>query len=103
MFVVRKLDQELTLVFCLHRLIRTVGFAESKPALFTRRGAHVTDRANRRAGGYKSLACEKLLTMTTDTRVMVWKIRNIGKGSLRGPFRRDFVAGVTSQTLVLLG
>jgi hypothetical protein len=64
---------------------------------------HVTDGANRRAGGDESLACEKLLAMTTYTSVMVWKIRNIGENSFCSPFSGNFVAGVTSQTLMLVG
>src|SRR5882724_6461704 len=101
MFVVRKLNRELAFVFCFRRLIRTGGFAESEAALFPWRGTHVTDGTNSRAGGDESLAGEELLAMTTYTSVMVWKIRNIGKNSLRGPFRGNFVAGVTSQALVL--
>ena len=99
----RKLDRELTFVFCFRGLIRTVGLAESKPALFTRRRAHVTDRANRRAGGDKSLAGEKLLAMTTYTSIVVWKIRNVGEFSFRRPLGGNFVAGVASEALMLVG
>ena len=99
----RKLDRELTFVFCFRGLIRTVGLAESKAALFPRRRAHVTDRANRRAGGDKSLTCEKLLAMTTYARVMVWKVGNIRKDSFCRPFGGNFVAGVASEALMLVG
>ena len=101
MFVVRKLDRELTFVFCFRRLLRTVGFAERETTILAWRGAHVTDDADRRAGGRECLPCEKLLAMTTYTSIMVWKVRNVGKDALRGPFGRDFVTGVTRQALVL--
>lgn len=103
MGVVRELDRELPFVFCFRGLIRTVGFSESKAARFPRRGADVTDRADGRAGGHKSLACEKLLAMTTYTSLVVWKVGYIRKGSFCGPFRGNFVAGITSQALVLGG
>ena len=100
MLVVRKLDRELAFVFCFGRLVRTVRFAKSKAPSFTRCGTHVADGANGRAGEHKSLTCEKLLAMTTYTSVMVWKVSNVGKRSLRSPFSGKRVARVTSQALV---
>ena len=101
MFVVRKFNRELTLVAGFACLIRIVGFAKGEAPFFAGRRAHMTHGADRRASTAEGLTCEKLLAMTTYTSIMVWKVRNVRKGALRGPFGRDFVTGVTSEALVL--
>jgi len=46
MFVVRKLNRELALFFCLKRLLRIIWFTESETRIFARSGAQVADRTN---------------------------------------------------------
>ena len=103
MFVVGKLDRELPFIFCFGRLARAIRFSEDKAAVFARRGAHVTDRADSRTRAGKRLAREKLLSMTTYTSIMVWKISDIRKITLSGPCGGNFVTGTTRQTLVFVG
>ena len=103
MFVVGKLDRELPFIFCFGRLARAIRFSEDKAAVFARRGAHVTDRADSRTRAGKRLAREKLLSMTTDTSIMVWKVSDIGEITLSGPCGGNFVTGITRQTLVFAG
>src|SRR6266849_2861432 len=103
MFVVRKLDRELTLVFGFRDLIRIVGLAESEARVFARSGAQVTDGANRRPTAAERLAGEELLPVTTNACVMIGKICNVGKFSLCGPGRRDFMTGVAGEAHVLFG
>src|ERR1700687_3059334 len=100
MLVVRELDRELAFVSRLCNLIGVVRFAKSKPRIFARRGAHVTHRANCRAGADESLSCEKLLPMAAHAGVMIRKIRGVGKVSLRRPRGRQFVTGVAREALV---
>src|SRR5712691_10748244 len=103
MFVVRELDCELALFFRLRSLISTIWFAESEPHIFARRGAHVTDRADRRTGSGECLPREKLLTMAAYTRIVIGKIRRVGKVSLRRPRGWDLMTGIARETLVLFG
>ena len=102
MFVVGELDRELSFVFRFRSLARAIRFSEDEAPVFARRGTHVTNRANNRARAGERLAREKLLSMTTDTGIMVWKVSNIRKITLCGPCGRNFVAGVTHQTLVFV-
>ena len=101
MFVVREFDYELSFIFRFCRLSGAVWLAEYETPNLARRGAHVTDRANSRTRGHERLPREKLLSMTTNTGVMVWKVGDVGKIALRGPLGRDLVASVAGQTLML--
>ena len=103
MFVVRELDRELTFVFRLRGLSSTVRSPKGEARTFARRGAHVTDGANRRAGPDKSLAREKLLPVTAHARVVIRKVCRIGKISLRRPRGWQLVTGVTREALVFVG
>lgn len=96
MFVMREFNRELPFVPRFDRLIGVVGFAESKAAILAGRGAHMTDRANHRARGYERLPCEKLLSMTTHTGIMIWKVRDVRENSLSGPLGGNFVTGITA-------
>ncbi len=96
MFVMREFNRELPFVARFGGLIRVVGFAESKTAILAGRGAHMTDSANRGAGGYEGLPCKKLLSMTTHTGIMIWKVRNVRKNPLGGPLGGDFVTRITA-------
>ena len=102
MFVVRELDRELPFVFRLRCLTSIVRFAESKPRIFARRGAHVTRGADRRAGVDESLSREELLPVATHTRIVIGKVRRVGKISLRRPRGRELVTGVARETLVFV-
>ncbi|SRR6266436_7667732 len=102
MFVVRKLDGELSFVLWFCRLAGAIRFAENKPAILARSGAHVTDRANSRTRPDERLAREKLLSVTTDTGIVVWEVSDIRKITFRGPGRGDLVARIASQTLMFI-
>ncbi len=103
MFIVRELDGELAFVFRLRRLTSIVRFAESEPRIFARRGAHVTDRADRRAGSGEGLPREKLLTMAANAGVVIGKVCGVRKISFRRPCGRQLVTGVAREALVFLG
>jgi hypothetical protein len=102
MFVMRKLDLELTFVPGLGRLLRVVRFTKSKPRVCARRRAQMADSANRRTGAGKRLARKKLLPMTTNTGLMIGKIRDVRKVSLCRPGCWHFVTAITSQAFVLV-
>ena len=102
MFVVRKVYLELALVFWLRGLIRAIRFAESEPPFFTRRGAQVTYRTDRRASPDRRLTCKKLRPMTTHARVVIRKIRDIRERSVCGPCRRNFVTSVAFEAIVFV-
>ena len=102
MFVVRELDGELAFVFRLRRLIRIVRFAESEAPILTRRGAHMTDGANRWAGAGESLPREELLAMAAYTRIVIGKVCGVGKISLRRPRGRQLVTGIAGEALVFV-
>lgn len=103
MFVVGKLDSELPFVFRLCCLTAGVRFAEDESRIFARRRTDVTDRTNRRTRGDESLSCEKLLSMTTDTGVVAWKVSDVGKVAFRGPFSWDLVTIIAGEAFVLFG
>src|SRR6266436_2736355 len=103
MFVVRKLDGELAFIFWLGGLGRHVRFAEDEAPVCARCGAHMADRADSRTRAGERLPREKLLSVTTNTGIMVWKISDIRKITLCGPYRGNFVTGIASQTLVFVG
>lgn len=102
MFVVRELDRELPFVFRLRRLASIIRLAKSEPHIFARRGAHVTDGADCRAGAGESLPREELLPVTTHTRIVIGKVRRVGKIFLRRPRGWQFVTGVARQALVFV-
>ena len=102
MFVMWKFNCELALVFRFHRLRGDVRFSKREALIFARRGAHMTDRADGWACARHRLAREELLAMTTNARVMIGKIRDIRKVSLRGPGCGNLVTGVTGEALVLV-
>lgn len=102
MFVMRKLYGELALVFRLRLLFRIVRLAESKAAIFARRRAHMTNGADSRPGSNHRLAREKLLPVTTHTRVVIWKVGHVRKISLCRPRRRNLVAFIACETLMLV-
>src|SRR5712692_8564333 len=103
MFVVRKLNRELALFFRLRRLISVVRFAKSEPRIFARRGAHMTDCANRGAGADESLSRKELLPVATHASVVIGKVRGVGKISFRRPRGRQLVTRIAHETLVFLG
>src|SRR6266436_7603302 len=99
MFVVGKFDRELSFIFWFHSLACAIRFAEDKSPVFARRGAHVTDRANSRTRADERLSCEKLLSMTTDTGIVVWEVSDIRKVTFSRPCGGNSVTGIASQTL----
>src|ERR1041385_554062 len=101
MFVMRKLDRELPLVFGLRLLISLVWSAKGEARIFTRRGAHVTDSANCGTRSDHRLAREELLPMTTHTGVVIGKVGNVRKVSFCSPRCRNLVTFVALETLVL--
>ena len=103
MFVVRKLDLELPLVFKLRSLVSTIRFTKSEPAIFARRRPHMTDCANCGAGTAHCLTREELRPVATHTRIVIRKIRDIGECAVRSPGSRNPVTGVALQTLVFVG
>lgn len=103
MFVMRELDRELAFVFGLRRLTSIVRLAKSEPHILARPGAHVTDGADCRAGAGESQPREELLPVTTHTRIVIGKVRRVGKISLRRPRGRHLVTGVAREALVFLG
>ena len=103
MFVVRKLDRELPFISWFLSLAGAIRFAENEAPVFARRGAHVTNRTNRRTGADERLSREKLLSMTTDAGIVVWKVSSVRKVTFCRPRRRNLVTGVAGQTLVLVG
>ena len=103
MFVVRKLDRELPFVFWFRSLAGAIRLTENETNLLAGGGAQMADDTNGGAGAGQRLSREKLLSMTTDTGIMVWKVGNVGKVALRRPWRGNFVAGVARQTLVFVG
>jgi hypothetical protein len=102
MFVVGKLNRELPLIFWFDGLACAIRFAEDKAPVRARCGAFVTDRANSRTRAGQRLPREKLLSMTTDAGVVIWKVSDVRKITFRGPCRRNFVTGIASQTLVFV-
>ncbi len=102
MFVVGKLDCELPFISCFGSLACAVRFAEDKAPFFARRGAQVTNRADSRTRAGERLAREKLLSMTMDTGIVVWKVSDIREITLSGPCGGNFVTGITHQTLVFV-
>lgn len=101
--IMRKLDSELPLIFRLRRLICAIRFSESEPAIFARRGAHMTDGADCRASAAHGLTRKELRPVTTHACVVIRKIRDIGKGAVRSPCRRNLVTGVALKTLMFGG
>lgn len=100
MFVVWELDGELPFIFWLCCQAGEIRFAETEAPIFPRRGAHVTDRADRRTRADESLSCEKLLSMTTDTGVMVWKVSDVGEVTLCRPACWQLVTCIAGQAFV---
>ena len=100
MFVVWELDSELPFIFRFHCQAGDIRFAEIESPIFARRGPHVTDRADRWTGAHESLSCEKLLSMTTDAGVMVWKVSDVGEVTLRRPACGQLVTCIAGQALV---
>src|SRR5216684_2172097 len=103
MFVVRELDGELALVLRLRRLTSIVRFAESEARIFAWRSAQVTDSAYCRASAGQGLPREELLTMAAHTRIVIGKVRGVGKISFRRPHGRELVTCVATETLVFVG
>ena len=100
-FVMRKLDEELTLILRLRLLIRIIRLTEGETALLSWRGAQVTNGADCRACTDQRRPREKLLTVTTNARVVIRKIGDVREVALRGPGGRDLVTLVAGQALVL--
>src|ERR1043166_9541170 len=99
----RKLDSELPLWLCLQGQARDVGGAKSEPSFFTRRGAHVTDGADRWARANHRLAREELLAVTAHAGIVIGKVGNVGKVSLGIPLGRKLVTSVAREAFVLIG
>ena len=102
MFVVRKLDRELSLVFWFRSLGGAIRLPKDEAPVCARRSSHVADGANRRTDADERLAREKLLSMTTDAGVVVWKVSYIRKVALCRPGSGNFVTGVAGQTLMFV-
>src|SRR5258708_1891840 len=102
MFVVGKLNRELSFIFWFCGLACAIRFAERETPVFVRRGVHVADRADSRTCADEGLSCEKLLAMTTDTGIMTWKVSDVRKVTFCGPHRRDFVTGIARQAFVFV-
>jgi hypothetical protein len=85
MLVMRKLDRELPFLFLLHRELRDVWRAKREARIFPRRGAYVTDSANGWARSHQHLARKELLSMASHAGVVIGKVGDIGKVSLRIP------------------
>ena len=102
MFVMRELDRELAFVLRLCCLAGHIRFGEGESRIFARRRTHVTDRTNRRTRAAEGLPRKKLLSMTTDTGVVAWKVSHVGEVTFRSPFSWDLVAGITGETFVFV-
>ena len=81
---------------------RDVGRAKREARLFTWRGAHLTDSANARARSHHHLAREELLTMAAHAGIVIGKIGDVRKVSLRVPCRWDFVTSIARQAFVFV-
>ena len=101
--VVRKLDGELPLVFGFCRLIRRVWFAKTEARSLAWCGPDVADGADRGACSDDRLAAEKLWAMTTHAGVVIRKVGNVGKISLRIPGCGNFVADAAGEAFVFRG
>src|SRR6187431_448554 len=102
MFVVRKFDFELALVFWLRGLFSAIWLAEGETSFFARGGAQMTDRADRRAGTAHRLTREELRPVTAHARVVIGKVRSVRKYTTSSPCRRNLVTGVAFETLVFV-
>ena len=102
MFVMGKIDCELPFLPLLHRELRDVWRAKREARTFTWRGAQVTDSTNAWARSHHHLAREELLTMTTHTGIVIRKIGDVGKVSLRIPGSWDFVTSIARQAFVFV-
>src|SRR5213080_2121260 len=100
--VMRKLDRELPFFFGFRRLIGIIRFAESEVCILTRRGAHMANGADGRPGSNHGLTGEELLPVAANAGIVIGKISNVRKTSFRIPCRRDFVATIAPQALVLI-
>jgi len=98
----RKLDRELPFFIGFRRLIGIIRFAESEACILTGRGAHMTNGADGRASSDHGLPCEELLPVAANAGVVIGKISNVRKCSFRRRRRRDFVATIARQALVLI-
>ncbi len=63
----------------------------------------MADGANGGTGAGQRLPREKLLSMTTDAGIMVWKVGYIRKIALCRPGSGNFVTGIAGETLVFVG
>src|SRR2546423_11176392 len=100
--VMRKLDRELPFFFGFRRLIGIIRLAESEACILTRRGAHMANGADGRAGSDHGLPREELLPVAANAGIVIGKISNIRKVSFRRPRRGDLVATIALQALVLI-
>jgi hypothetical protein len=98
----RKLDRELPFFFRPGWLTSSVGISEDEAGILTGRGPYMTNSADGRAGADECLSCEKLLPVTTNAGVVIGKISNVRKISLRGPRRWNFVTGIAGEAFVLI-
>ena len=103
MFVMRKFDLELALIFWFRSLIRAIRFAESEAAIFARRGAQVAYGTNRRASSDRRLTREELRPVATHTRVVIRKISRVRKYATGSPRCRNLVTGIALETFVFVG
>ena len=103
MFVVRKLNRELPLRLCLQGQAGDVGRAKSEPRVFTRRRTHMADGANGWARANHHLAREELLAMAADAGIVIRKVGDIGKVSVRVVCSWNFVTSFARQAFVFIG
>ena len=103
MFVMRKLDFELSFVFRFRSLVRAIRFAESETTIFARSRAQVTNGADRRAGTAHRLTRKELRPVTTHARVVIGKVSRVRKCTTSSPCRRNLVTSVALETLVFVG
>ena len=79
-----------------------VGLAKGEARIFTRRGAHMTNGADGRAGADHRLTREELLPMASHAGIVIGKIGDIRKLSLRVPCSWDFVTSIARQAFVFV-
>src|ERR1700741_506685 len=102
MFVMRKLDGELTQVLRFFNLLCLIRLAECKARSFARRGARVANNADCRSRSDHRLARKELRAMTANAGIVSRKIGHVGKVALSRPRRRNLVARAASESLMLV-
>jgi len=100
MLVMRKLDRELPFFFRPGWLTSIVGITKGEACIVTRRGAHMTNGADGRAGSDHRLAREELLPVAANAGIVIGEISDVRKVSFGVPRGWDFVTGIAREALV---